>query len=229
MLAHCPGDLQLLLNIGLKTRYDPRSVTRRRRKQANREDNPGWLAVGGAALAGSLIGTAATFRGIGGNPNGEVDYVELDEYEGAVLLFPAEGAGIIGRTVDYVTGQGGYSHAALDIGLVNQEGEALWVDSWAMQGVAARPVSQFDRDPVRIPLTPAQASHTRAVALHMLHQGTPYRGGHGGRTCSELVVCCIPRSMAQQYKISTDATPNQLAEAFGLIGDVKRMKNRLLK
>lgn len=202
---------------------------RKQRKKDEREDNPGWLAVGGAALAGTLIGTAATFRGLGGNPTGEVDYVELEEYEGAILLFPVEGAGIVGRTVDYVTGQNGYSHAALDIGLVNQEGEPLWVDSWAMQGVAARPASQFDRDPVRVPLSPAQASHTRAVALHMLHQGTPYRGRHNGRTCSELVVCCIPRSMVQQYKLANDATPNDLAKAFGLVGDVRPLKKRLLR
>ncbi len=193
----------------------------------DRKENPGWLAVGGAALAGTLVGTAATFRGVGGNPDVEVDYVELEEYEGAILLFPA--TGVIGHTVDYCTGDDGYSHAALDVGLVTPEGESLWIDSWAMEGVDARPASKFDREPVRVPLTPAQASHTRAVALHMLHEGTPYRGGSHGRTCSELVVCCIPNSMVQEYKIPKNATPNELAKAFGLVGDVRKLKNKLLR
>lgn len=193
-----------------------------------RRNNPSWLALTGAALAGTALGAAATFRGVGGNPNPTTEYIELEEYEGALLLFPVEGSRGLGWAVDQFTGKLGYSHCGFDLGLVDQEGTPLWIDSWAGEGVMLRPPQKFERDPVRIPLTSSEASHARAVALHMLHEKTPYRGRTGGRHCAEFVVACLPKSTIEQRKIPLNATPNDLAVCYGLV-DMKKLKNKLLR
>jgi len=200
-------------------------MTRTRRKK---KENPTWLALTGAALAGTALGAAATFRGVGGNPEWRDDYIELEEFEGAVLMFPVTGARGLGWAVNQVTGKRGYSHCALDVGVVDQEGTPLWIDSWAGEGVLLRPPDRFERDPVRVPLSPAEASHARAVALHMLHEGTPYRGRTGGRHCSEFVIACLPKSTVEKYGISKDATPNDLAVCFGLV-NMRQLKKKLLR
>lgn len=182
-----------------------------------RQENPSWLALGVAAVTAFTAGAAGTFRGLGGNPEAidPGEYIELDEYEGAILLFPTADTWV-GKTVDYFTGEKGFSHVALDVGLVNQEGEPLYLDSWGTEGVNLRTASFFDREPLRYPLTPKQSAHARSVGLHLLHSRTPYRGRRGGKTCSEFVVACMPRSFVRQLHLPRDPTPNDLAMALGL-------------
>lgn len=175
-----------------------------RRKE--KEGNPVGLIL--TAVSAAAAASAITYATIGGPRGTVLIFEEIAGYEGSVLLMRKSGA--VGHIVDDSTGRGGFSHAAIDLGWVDDEGKAVCVESLALHGV--RVTSIEDRSIERIQLTAAETTYARGAAQALLTQKTPYRGRRGGLNCAEFVVACLPRSW--RADLPKNPSPNDLAKAW---------------
>ncbi len=206
------------------------------------EENPAPLLLAASAFAvGIICGTTLTFYEIGGTPLGAAEYVELEEVEGAILLFHSDDPrstwdNTIARGVDLASGRYGYSHCALHCGLTDKDGDVLVAESFGQTGTRLHLLKNYgSRGVTVIPLDARDAAYARERALRLIERKTPYRGQTGGVTCSEFVVECLPPALRREKNLYGFVTPNQIAEAFGVPkrernpAETRKLKQKLLR
>lgn len=186
------------------------------------------LALTAGFGTGVLCGASLVFFRLGGAKLDHGEYVELEDIEGAVLLFGDDGS-LVDKVIDAATGTTGICHAGLWVGLTDREGEPLFVEAWAKDGVRlVRPDHHEGREVVVIPLSAEETAYARQAALRHLHARTPYRGRRGGMTCSEFVVACLPPRLRARFDRGL-VTPAELASELMKDHDVTELKTKLLR
>jgi len=164
-------------------------------------------------VIGCLMGPVIVLSTIGGErEHGEV--FELDDANGGIVLFTP--TNVVERSINGATGRNGYSHVGMLLGLTNDGGDLLIVDSQPSHGIKASPLSRYEgRRITYIPLDDRTLAHARGGALSRL--GKPYRGRRGGLTCGEFVAACMPTRLKNKMRERSNfVTPNSIAKAFGI-------------
>lgn len=168
----------------------------------------------GSFLVGCLAGGAFIAGTVGGEKPQEL--IEFDCSNGGIILFTPTNT--IERAINGATGKNGYSHAAMLLGLTDENRQMLVVDSQPTRGVKAVPLKSYHgRQIAYIPLDDRVLAHARGAALSRL--GRAYRGRPQGLTCGEFVAACMPGALQRKIKEQGNfPTPNSIAKAFNIPG-----------
>ena len=182
-------------------------------------------------VAGTACGVLLSFI-VTGTPRQLAKAFEIHDVPGAILLFRP--SGLVGQVTDVVSGNVGFSHTAIYVGLQDEDGEPIVVDAQPGSGVHAHKLSTFEgRETVVIPLTKEETRYARRRALSYLERRIPYRGAAGGISCTEFVLACLPA--AYRKHLDGFSSPNDLARAYGVDGEdakplaVRKLAAKLLR
>lgn len=182
----------------------------------------------GVFIAGTLVGSAATFITAGGRPGQSLEGFDLAELPGAIILYEAQTK--IGRTIDYGTGKKGFSHSCLFLGHLDIDGMPLLVDIRPWDGVHVRRADTYEEyEYIVIVLSEQDTTYAREEAEKLLRYGAGYRGGRRGLTCAEMVMACLPMRYRREM-LKKWITPNDIAEYFRPeVVERNQLKSKLMR